>query len=123
MANVNKRSREELAKSDPSSDYGDVRQMYPQLGRDVPWVEGPNGYPVMQVEVRVESYGDLGLRRETKCFHCGKWLSYNMCSPCQSAMRMFGHDDKDCSCFRDSVWVYGHCEDHRRFEHGPASIG
>lgn len=89
---------------------------YPQLGRDVPWKNGPNGYPIPEWEVRVQAYGPEGLFRETKCVHCHKWLSYEMCSGCQSLLRLTGKNDQGCRCFTDSLWIYGHCEDHKRFE-------
>jgi hypothetical protein len=112
-------TRAERAAEDHSSDYGDVRQRYPQLGRDVPAAESPFGYPVMNVDLRVQAYGEHGLRRETKCPHCSRWLSYRMCPGCQSLLRMMGVDDRACECFTDSLWIYGRCEDHRVFEQGP----
>jgi hypothetical protein len=96
-------------------DFGGVGDQ-PRLGRDVPWKEGESGYPVMNLELRIQSYGEYGLRRETRCVHCGRWLSYNMCAPCCSLLRLAGRDDRSCSCFRDSLWIYGHCEDHKLFE-------
>jgi len=91
----------------------------PQLGRDVPWKNGPGGIPVMDLEIRIESYGVHGFRRETKCVHCGRWLSYDMCRPCQSLLRLTGQDDRSCDCYRNSIYIYGRCEDHRMFEQGP----
>lgn len=107
-------TREERAAWSPH-DFGPTGD-YPQLGRDVPAKDGGRGHPVMDVQVRIESYGEHGLRRETKCFHCDRWLSYEMCRPCQSLLRLTGSDDRSCRCFKDSVWVYGHCEDHKMFE-------
>ncbi len=104
-------------------DYGDPKQLYPQLGRDVPWKDGPNGYPVMDVDVRIESYGEHGLRRETRCVHCREWLTYTMCAPCQSLLRMTGRDDRSCDCFKNTLFIYGHCEDHKPFQAGPFSHG
>lgn len=91
----------------------------PQLGRDVPWREGLRGYPVRDLQVRIEAYGSYGLRRETLCDHCQKWLSYEMCRPCQSRLRLMGQDDRSCECFRNSIYIYGRCEDHKMFEQGP----
>jgi hypothetical protein len=91
----------------------------PQLGRDVPWKDGGRGFPVMDVQVRVQGYGSLGLRRETKCVNCGTWLSYEMCNGCQSLLRLTGRNDQGCKCFQDSLYIYGRCEDHRMFEAGP----
>lgn len=116
---IAKSTREERAAEDQASDYGDVKQKYPQLGRDVPYRESPFGFPIMDVQVRVQSYGEFGLRRETRCPHCLHWLSYRMCPGCQSAMRLLGVNDTSCECYRDSLWIYGKCEDHRRFEDGP----
>jgi hypothetical protein len=112
-------TRAERAREDQSSDYGDVRQKYPQLGRDVPYRESATGYPELDLAVRIESYGEYGLRRETCCPHCSHWLSYRMCPGCQALVRMAGRDDRACECFRDTLWIYGHCEDHRAFEQGP----
>lgn len=89
---------------------------YPQIGRDVPFKDGPNGYPVVDYELRIQSYGEHGLRRETKCHHCHQWLSYKMCNPCQAALRMFGKDDRSCDCFKNTLYIYGRCEDHRVFQ-------
>lgn len=97
-------------------DFGDPNQLYPQLGRDVPWKEGAHGYPVMDLDVRIESYGEHGLRRETRCPHCREWLSYKMCSGCQSLARMMGKNDQSCECFKESLYIYGRCEDHRMFQ-------
>lgn len=97
-------------------DFGDPNQLYPQLGRDVPWKEGAQGYPVMDLDVRIESYGEHGLRRETRCAHCREWLSYKMCNGCQALVRMMGKDDRTCQCFKESLFIYGHCEDHRMFQ-------
>lgn len=115
---IAKSTRAERAREDHSTDYGDVKQRYPQLGRDVPFRE-VNGVPTMDVQVRVESYGEHGMRRETMCAHCGHWLSYRMCEGCQSMLRMLGHNDTSCDCYRDTLWIYGRCEDHRIFEQGP----
>jgi hypothetical protein len=119
MANVNRLTREELARPEPGSDNGNPGNRYPTLGRDVPWKDGPNGYPVMDLDVRVQSYGELGLRRETKCPHCAHWLTYPMCAGCQSMIRMLGSNDQRCACFKETLFIYGHCEDHRRYEQGP----
>ena len=99
-------------------DFGPVGN-YPQLGRDVPWKDGPNGYPVMNLDIRIESYGEHGLRRETRCVHCREWLSYDMCRGCQSLLRLTGADDRSCRCFTDTLFIYGHCEDHRMFQQDP----
>ncbi len=117
-AAASKSTRADRAAYD-SQDFGDPRQKHPQLGRDVPYKQSPFGFPVMDVQVRVESYGEHGLRRETCCPHCSHWLSYRMCAGCQAMMRMLGRNDTSCECYRDSLWIYGKCEDHRVFEQGP----
>ncbi len=109
-------TRAERAAYDPH-DFKDAG--YPELGRDVPAKEGPRGFPVMDVEVRIQAYGEHGLRRETRCVHCRRWLSYRMCAGCQSLLRLTGVDDRGCECYRDTLWVYGTCEHHRVFEQGP----
>lgn len=73
----------------------------------------------MDLNVRIESYGEYGLRREAQCPQCSRWLSYPMCNPCQSAVRLMGVDDRACQCFKDSLYLYGTCEHHRVFEQGP----
>lgn len=75
--------------------------------------DGPNGYPVPAWETRIQSYGEHGLFRETKCFHCKEWLTYPMCGACQSRFRLGGGNDTTCQCMRDSLYIYGRCEDHR----------
>lgn len=117
-AAIAKSTRAERAVYDPA-DFGPVKQLYPQLGRDVPAKASPFGYPVMDVELRIQAYGEHGLRRETRCPHCGRWLSYRMCNGCQSLLRLTGVNDRGCECHRDSLWIYGKCEDHRVFEQGP----
>ncbi len=118
-ASVSSSTRAERAAYD-SQDFGDPGQMYPQLGRDVPYRWNPStGRPEMDVQVRVESYGEHGLRRETRCPSCSRWLSYRMCPGCQSSVRMLGFNDTGCECYKDSLWIYGKCEDHRVFEQGP----
>ncbi len=107
-------TREERAAWNPH-DFGPPGD-YPQLGRDVPATEGPDGYPTMDLEIRIESYGEHGLRRETRCVHCREWLSFEMCNPCQSALRLMGVDDRSCKCFKETLFIYGHCEDHRMFQ-------
>lgn len=90
---------------------------YPQLGRDVPYTDGPDGYPVVKYEVRIQAYGPAGLKRETRCLSgCGKWLTYDMCNGCQSLWRMMRRDDKNCKCFKETLYIYGRCEDHKRYE-------
>ena len=96
-------------------DFGPITN-YPSIGRDVPWQMGKDGYPVPKWETRVQAYGSHGLRHETKCAHCSKWLSYRMCQPCQSLVRMMGAFEQDCRCRMDSLYVYGRCEDHKAFE-------
>lgn len=118
-ASVAKSTREQRAREDQASDYGDVRQRYPQLGRDVPYKESPFGFPVMNLELRIEAYGEHGMRREAKCPHCAHWLSYPMCNGCQSLLRMMGINDTSCDCHKESLFIYGRCEDHRVFESGP----
>lgn len=111
---IAKSTRAERAAWNPH-DFGPPGD-YPQLGRDVPAKIGPNGYPVMDVEVRIQSYGPHGLRRETRCVNCRAWLSYEMCRGCQSLLRMAGSDDRSCKCFKDSLYLYGKCEHHKIFE-------
>lgn len=88
---------------------------YPQLGRDVPAAER-NGYPQMDLEIRIESYGEHGLRRETRCVHCREWLSFEMCNPCQARLRLMGQDDRSCKCFKETLFIYGKCEHHKIFQ-------
>lgn len=116
-ASVAKSTREERAAWNPH-DFASPAE-YPYLGRDVPHTIGPGGYPIPKWETRIEGYGPAGLWRETKCFHCHEWLTYSMCRPCQSLMRLTGKNDTTCQCMKDTLWIYGHCEDHRRFQHGP----
>lgn len=112
-ASVAKSTRAERGAYSPH-DFGPVRDQ-PQLGRDVPY-RYVNGVPVMDLEYRIQSYGEHGLRRETRCVHCREWLSFPMCRPCQSALRMFGDDDRSCKCFQETQFIYGKCEDHRMFQ-------
>lgn len=115
-AAVVKSSRSERAAWDPADFVKQTNQ--PQLGRDIPY-RTVNGQVVRDLQVRIEAYGSMGLRRETYCDHCGKWLSYEMCRPCQSLLRLTGNDDRSCDCFANSIYIYGRCEDHRMFEQGP----
>ena len=96
-------------------DFGPVKDQ-PQLGRDVPYKDGPNGYPVMDLDIRIQSYGEHGLRRETRCVHCREWLSFEMCRGCQSLLRLTGQDDRSCKCFTETLFIYGTCESHRIFQ-------
>lgn len=116
-ASIARSTREQRAGYDPH-DF-DRWVDGPQLGRDVPHKDGGQGYPVMDLDVRVEAYGSFGLRRETRCPHCRRWLSYPMCNGCQSLLRLTGSNDQGCECFRDSLHIYGRCEDHSIYEQGP----
>jgi hypothetical protein len=112
---VAKSSRAERAARDPR----DISNpdLFPQLGRDVPYKEGPDGYPVPVWETRVQAYGSHGFYHETKCTAgCGKWLSYKMCAPCQSMLRLFGSFDRECRCRLDSLVIYLNCDDHKVYE-------
>jgi hypothetical protein len=91
----------------------------PQVGRDHPARISEQGFPVAAWECRVQSYGEAGLWNETRCQNCSKWLSYKLCQPCQSMLRLTGRRDNQCQCLQDSLYVYGRCEDHKRFENGP----
>lgn len=96
---------------------GETRNRYPQLGRDVPHTMGQDGYPVVKYETRLFQFGAEGLFRQTRCLSgCAKWLTYDMCNGCKSLYRMTRRNDVNCKCFKDSLYIYGRCEDHRRFE-------
>lgn len=88
----------------------------PILGRDHPAIETRQGFPAARWECKVESCGELGLFNCTLCYGCQRWLYYAMCPGCQSMLRMLGQRDTHCQCLQDSLFVYGHCEDHRLFE-------
>ncbi len=88
----------------------------PQIGRDHPWIEGPEGFPVAKWETRVQAYGEQGLYHETKCQNCSHWISYKMCPGCSSMLRMMGSFDRNCRCRLDSLQVYLRCEDHKPWE-------
>lgn len=95
----------------------EVKNRYPQIGRDVPHVMGPAGYPVVKYETRVFQAGVAGLVRQTRCLSgCGKWLTYDMCNGCKALMRMTRQNDMNCKCFKDTLYIYGRCEDHKRYE-------
>ncbi len=64
----------------------------------------------------MQAYGELGFYHEVKCHNCNKWLSYKMCAPCSSMLRLFGHFDRQCQCRREGFHIYLNCDDHRRFE-------
>lgn len=80
--------------------------MQPALGRDIPYSFSPDGVPLPDLEYRLVDYGEgpwggNGLRHETKCPHCGEWLSYG---------------DKG-----EAASIYLRCEDHRNWQNGPFS--
>jgi hypothetical protein len=90
--------------------------LFPQLGRDVPWDEGPDGYPIPVWKTRVQAYGPQGIYHETKCSNCMKWLSYRMCQDCSRSLRILGTFDRACVCRRESLVIYLNCDDHKRYE-------
>ena len=81
----------------------------PALGRDVPYRLDRNGVPTADLEYRLVDYSYLGgeppfgtwLRHETRCPHCGRWLSYV---------------SKD-----EAATIYLDCRDHADWEKGPYS--
>ena len=125
---VNKASRAELAAWDPT----DISNpdMFPQLGRDVPYKIGPDGYPVMALDTRVEARGESGFWHVTVCVSCRKDLFFKMCGDCERALTMglgLGLDAAQrfetgmtfeplCTCRRESFFLYLNCDDHKRYE-------
>ena len=89
---------------------------FPQIVRDHPAVIGPKGIPQPVWQTRIQSYGEHGFYHETKCQHCGKWLSYQMCKGCQAMLRLTGQIDRKCRCRLDSLVIFLNCEDHRKWE-------
>ena len=111
---TNRASRAELAAYDPT-DIVSPKE-FPILGRDVPWIDGPDGYPIMSLETRVQAYGPAGLFHETKCPSCGRWLMYKMCADCERLFKFAGRFDRLCMCRRESFVLWVDCDDHRRVE-------
>src|ERR1035437_5908224 len=132
---VNKASRAELAAWDPT-DISDP-DLFPQLGHDVPYKIGPDGYPVMALDTRVEARGETGFWHVTTCSSCRKDLYYKMCGDCERALRMgLGMRlsveqrletgmtfEPLCTCRRESFYLYLRCEDHKRFEDPALALG
>ena len=95
---------------------------FPEIGRDVEWVEGPDGYPIAKLDTRIEALGTDGIWWVTVCPFCRKDLWYKACRDCEGRIRtsmalgLKPTFDRLCACRRESWVIFLRCDDHKRWE-------
>jgi hypothetical protein len=95
---------------------------FPEIGRDVPWHDHPDGYPCAQLDVRIEALGPDGIWWVQVCPFCRRDLWYKACRDCEGRiltglrLGIQPQFDRSCQCRRDSWVVFLNCDHHKRWE-------